>query len=280
MDDYRIQIRNEMERPLMEGYRHLALALGIYLLLLMPVTAWTQTPTKPLRLVVTGAAVAVLFFAHHRLRRPRCSMPEALSLAALGMAALLGHIVVTQQTTQAPYLTSDYMLWLVATALIFRRRPWFVAAALVGVATWLASFFSLPPDGHGLHWTLGITSAMVVATALHVILGRIQAAQEQLRMEDHLRQRVNEQLIELLSESIESIRTLRGLIPICAECKKIRNDDGYWQQVEQYISEHSEAKFSHGVCPACAQRMREAFEQDRLAREPRPVPASKNTTND
>jgi len=49
------------------------------------------------------------------------------------------------------------------------------------------------------------------------------------------------------------IKTLRGILPICANCKKIRDDEGYWQQVEIYVRDHSEARFSHGMCPDCMQ---------------------------
>lgn len=58
-----------------------------------------------------------------------------------------------------------------------------------------------------------------------------------------------------LQQRLDEIKTLRGIIPICAGCKKIRNDAGYWEQVEQYIAARSEADFSHGLCPACAQRL-------------------------
>jgi hypothetical protein len=54
-----------------------------------------------------------------------------------------------------------------------------------------------------------------------------------------------------LQAALGHIKTLRGLLPICAYCKKIRNNHEYWQQVEGYISEHSDAKFSHGICPEC-----------------------------
>ena len=54
-----------------------------------------------------------------------------------------------------------------------------------------------------------------------------------------------------LEQALLQIRTLRGLLPICANCKKIRDDTGYWRQVEDYISNHSEAKFSHSICPDC-----------------------------
>jgi PAS domain S-box-containing protein len=57
-----------------------------------------------------------------------------------------------------------------------------------------------------------------------------------------------------LREALKQIKTLRGLIPICAGCKKIRDDKGYWNQLEHYLEKHSEAVFSHGMCPACFQK--------------------------
>ncbi len=72
----------------------------------------------------------------------------------------------------------------------------------------------------------------------------------------------NSRSIELLNEKTASLekalaeaRTLRGLLPICASCKKIRDDKGYWNQIESYIKEHSLAEFSHGICPECAKRL-------------------------
>lgn len=61
--------------------------------------------------------------------------------------------------------------------------------------------------------------------------------------------------IEELRLAMEEIKTLRGIVPICANCKKVRTDAGYWQQVEVYVSEHTEAQFSHGICPACMQEL-------------------------
>jgi len=60
-----------------------------------------------------------------------------------------------------------------------------------------------------------------------------------------------ERLIEQLQASLSKVRLLSGLIPICAHCKKVRNDQGYWEQVENYIRDHSQAEFSHGLCPGC-----------------------------
>jgi len=60
-----------------------------------------------------------------------------------------------------------------------------------------------------------------------------------------------ERLIGELQKALADIRTLRGLLPICAGCKKIRDDKGYWRGLEQYLSEHAEVQFSHGLCPDC-----------------------------
>jgi len=65
-----------------------------------------------------------------------------------------------------------------------------------------------------------------------------------------------EKLIKELKSALDEIDTLSGLLPICSHCKKIRDDSGYWQGVEQYIAARSDAQFSHGICPDC---MREYY---------------------
>ncbi len=65
----------------------------------------------------------------------------------------------------------------------------------------------------------------------------------------------NMKLIEELSTSLAEVKTLSGLLPICSSCKKIRDDEGYWQQLEGYIQEHSGASFSHALCPECTDKL-------------------------
>jgi hypothetical protein len=60
-----------------------------------------------------------------------------------------------------------------------------------------------------------------------------------------------ENLINDLRSALADVKTLSGLLPICSSCKKIRDDNGYWQQVESYVQRHSEAQFTHGLCPDC-----------------------------
>lgn len=71
-----------------------------------------------------------------------------------------------------------------------------------------------------------------------------------------------DELIAKLQEALDNVKKLSGLIPICSNCKKIRNDEGYWKQIEGYISEHSEARFSHGICPECAKKIYTEFLKD------------------
>lgn len=64
-----------------------------------------------------------------------------------------------------------------------------------------------------------------------------------------------------LREALQQVKSLSGLLPICAWCKKIRTDQGYWQSVESFIMEHSDARFSHGMCPDCQQNQIESLKK-------------------
>jgi DNA-binding response OmpR family regulator len=84
---------------------------------------------------------------------------------------------------------------------------------------------------------------------------RVQVGVRISALQSRLAQRVAE-----LQETLANIKQLRGLLPICSYCKRVRSDQNYWQQVEQYISEHSEAQFSHGICPPCYGKLMDDFD--------------------
>ena len=62
-----------------------------------------------------------------------------------------------------------------------------------------------------------------------------------------------------LQEALDQVKVISGLLPMCASCKSIRDDKGYWQEVESYVSAHSEATFTHGLCPACVRKLYPEF---------------------
>lgn len=77
------------------------------------------------------------------------------------------------------------------------------------------------------------------------------------RFSDMLRREHTELMDEKanLEKAVKQIKTLHGLLPMCSSCKKIRDDSGYWKQIEAYLHEHSDARFSHGICPDCAKEL-------------------------
>ncbi len=115
----------------------------------------------------------------------------------------------------------------------------------------------------------GPDDVQALASSFNAMIDRVRSAKEDL--ERRVAERTaelsaaNEELTRLnrdkevaidgLKEAMGNISTLRGLLPICAACKKIRDDKGYWRQIEVYIAEHTEADFSHGICPDCARKL-------------------------
>lgn len=93
-----------------------------------------------------------------------------------------------------------------------------------------------------------ITVCLVLVICQAILLQRRLVA---LRHGKELLVRKNRELEEAMAE----ITQLKGILPICASCKKIRDDDGFWHQVETYLSSHSEAQFSHGLCPTCMEKL-------------------------
>ena len=98
-----------------------------------------------------------------------------------------------------------------------------------------------------VHWLHGRGELTRDATGRPVtLLGPVQDVTERKKSEEE-----RERLITELQTALEEVKTLRGIIPICSFCKKIRDDQGFWSQVEGYVEEHSEAIFSHSLCPEC-----------------------------
>lgn len=93
---------------------------------------------------------------------------------------------------------------------------------------------------------------------IHLLQQQLAAQNARLHREilEHKQtEAAREQLIVELQAALANIKTLRGLLPICAWCKQVRDDQGYWTQVEVYIRDHSEVEFSHGICPACLHKL-------------------------
>ena len=129
------------------------------------------------------------------------------------------------------------------------------AILAAGLGAFLGSYFFFP---HGVFWIypdhvrIGLfqTAIFVAASAVVAKLGG------EYRVRRWQAEKTAEELRRTLAErdaALEKVSVLTGLLPVCAACKSIRDQNGRWRRMEEYLSEHSEAKFTHGMCPACMQ---------------------------
>jgi len=89
------------------------------------------------------------------------------------------------------------------------------------------------------------------ATGTHTDITARRATEERMRVVAQ----ANEKLVDELRAALDRVKTLSGLLPVCAWCKSVRNDNGYWQRIEEYLSEHTDARMTHGLCPTCSGRV-------------------------
>lgn len=203
------------------------------------------------------APFLILWCVNRRLQWSRAQLAEAALLCAV---LILVTLVVFGGVFPSPvgkypleYLCIPGLVW---AAYRFGPRETATASIiLAGLAIWgtLRGFgpFAVSVSNESLlllQAFMGVTSVSALTFAAVVSKKR--------RIE-----RSRERLLRELEDALIQIKTLRGLIPICSSCKKVRNDEGYWEHVESYIQHHSLAQFSHGVCPDCVMRLYAHYQQ-------------------
>jgi len=109
------------------------------------------------------------------------------------------------------------------------------------------TFRGIKKNGEIIH--LEVFGSTIQLTEKRAVAGSILDITARKQVEEQ-----REELIEALQKALSEVKTLRGFLPICSYCKKIRDDKGYWDQIESYIHKHSDAEFSHGICPECAKK--------------------------
>lgn len=200
------------------------------------------------------------------------SIPEVKAIEAASLVVLVASVALMLVRGIRKLLMWYHMfallLFIQASAAFLLGRPWNHMWWLAHTIS-AAGFFVLGYAVMRAQQTTGsfstIYSEVELYATLHARTEELRAANQQL--EENSRQlvyalaerdrqaREKEGLIRDLEGALSKVRTLSGLLPICASCKNIRDDQGYWTQMEAYISDHSEAEFSHSMCPPCAQRL-------------------------
>ena len=104
---------------------------------------------------------------------------------------------------------------------------------------------------------VGIDKYIMKPLDMASLFASVEKCVENIMLEKKVQQQSKEkdELIAKLQDALNNVKRLSGLLPICSSCKKIRNDNGYWKQIEGYIAEHSDAVFTHGLCPDCVKKL-------------------------
>lgn len=120
---------------------------------------------------------------------------------------------------------------------------------------WDHFFNSTDPVDRNIASNLILLMGILFSVSASLFAWSIESSRNQLEIRVRERTEELEKRNREVETALREIKTLRGLIPICATCKKIRNDEGLWERVEVYLEEHSEARFSHGLCKECARKV-------------------------
>lgn len=136
-----------------------------------------------------------------------------------------------------------FILGGIALSLVYWIIESFIHIVFFEEGSFWTAFF--PNNGPNELWMRLIVIFLINIFSIHVqkLFNKLQLYAENEKKARHK-----------LQCSLDEIKTLKGLIPICCSCKKIRDDNGFWQQVEKYIKDHSEAEFTHSYCPTCLER--------------------------
>lgn len=163
------------------------------------------------------------------------------------------------------FLTLLGVMWM--DVLLFSTGAFAGTPAYLGIMKgtlinrFIISVFALPLLYAYLHWQSQRKGVKIENRPVLAILKQVAEIKEELNLaQREIKQRKKaeqerDQFIQELRKTLLEVKTLRGLIPICSHCKSIRDDQGYWKQLERYLHEHSNAQFSHGICPTCAQKI-------------------------
>jgi hypothetical protein len=185
------------------------------------------------------------------------ALPTAIAFVLLGSGLFAAAM---------PYLSLSFSGAdvLIHTMPIFHGR--YLPSVVVGITGVLTSIttYGIIHKNRSFESALFVLSAGLLLTAL-LTLYLLTTERYSIALKESLSER--EKLISELQDALARIKTLRGFVPICSYCKKIRNDQNYWEHLEVYVTERSEAEFTHSICPECAEKAMAEFSQMKKDKE-------------
>ena len=208
--------------------------------------------------------IFVLFYTNANLR----FSDPSLTREQIVYSAFWGMVPLYSLPEARPIVLMFYLPAFSFGMLSLTRRQYFVveACVLVFYAALLCLEYFQYSQGFNIQYQLFLFILYGVLLTWFAFFGgfvsnlrrRLKLQKEEIKMEMEERKIVQfekDKLIFELKDALRKVKTLSGLLPICAACKKIRDDQGYWNQIESYIQTRSDAEFSHSICPDCAKKL-------------------------
>lgn len=181
-------------------------------------------------------------------------------LALLGCLGIMAGVCLVECKTPEQLSFATFYFFPVAWATWAGGFRWGLVASLVASAAWgLANYATSPVyDQIGYRiWTM--VNDLIVYGFLAWLVARFHRTLE-----------AQKAATESLQKALGEVRTLEALLPVCAWCKRVRDDQGYWQQIEEYLTRNGDTSISHGICPECAEKSRLEARARRAAGEAQP----------
>lgn len=218
-------------------------------------------------LLTMGGMAVYAFGSYMDFTIPQVKTIEAMSLVVL-VASVILMLLRGIRKLLMWYHMFALLLFIQASAAFLLGRPWnhmwWLAHAVSAAGFFVLGYAVMRAQQTTRSFSTIYSEVELYATLrsrTEALKGANQRLEENRRqLEEALEERnreaaEKERLIHELEEALSRVRTLSGLLPICSSCKNIRDDQGYWTKIEAYISEHSEAEFSHSMCPPCAKKL-------------------------
>lgn len=203
----------------------------------------------------------------------------ALDLVFLAIAwEWLGRTGFRRQLLPRAFLTLLGVMWLdvlLFATFAFAGTPGYLSIMQgTFLSRLIISLFATPFLWIYLRWENSRTGVSIESRPVLAILQQVATARHELSLaqqEIERRKKAERLLSKAVTEleiALSEVKTLQEFLPICANCKKIRNDEGYWEQLEEYITQHSGARFSHGICPSCMDELYPELSDDAPGSDP------------
>ncbi|HWQ07907.1 MAG TPA: hypothetical protein VN436_02325 [Holophaga sp.] len=242
----------------MRELRNGALVIALFLFAMVPWRLSGKPGPGPMTLLALhalfwGLGLAGYAFLLGRLRfRVKSAEMPAFGLMLLGLGVTGSQLWIYGRLQE----TASTLIVSLASGVVLQRRSTLAVFQALLLTVWCTLSVHVGGWHQTATWLFDIILAGLFALLVQRLLIRwAEALVRRIERQSQLLD-ANTVLVGELREAVQNVQTLSGLIPICAHCKKIRNDGGYWEQVESFLNSRSEIQFTHGICPDCSEHMR------------------------